>query len=127
MKDNVNSPQHYTQASITLEPIDVLRYAPFDLGNALKYIIRAGHKGDELEDLLKALKYIGWAEETCSQTFFKCQYEDFITNYGLFVKKFKAVSNIKTNYGANGFIEDLKILINKRIEEWYEKNHLKTE
>ena len=53
--------------------------------------------------------------------------EYIIHQIEMIVKKFKAVSNIKTNYGANGFIEDLKILINKRIEEWHKKNHLKTE
>lgn len=65
--DPVNHPAHYTQASPTVEPIDFLRYLPFSLGNALKYIIRAEHKGNAEQDLDKAVWYLndfaenGWS------------------------------------------------------------------
>lgn len=58
MVDMVNHPPHYEQQSIRVEPIDILQFAPFDLGNALKYIIRSKHKGNELLDLKKAEFYL---------------------------------------------------------------------
>ena len=56
--DNVNHPPHYNQGSI--EPIDVIEdwNLGFNLGNALKYIARAPHKGDHYGDLRKALWYL---------------------------------------------------------------------
>ena len=40
------------------ECIDLARELPFSIGNAVKYIWRAGRKGDAREDLKKALWYI---------------------------------------------------------------------
>ena len=61
MSDPINHPSHYTQGSI--EPIDVIENwgLGFHLGNALKYIARAAHKGAELEDLQKAQFYLNRA------------------------------------------------------------------
>lgn len=61
--DNVNHPQHYTAGFELrrLECIDITKHLPFSLGNAVKYVWRAGKKGDDakaLEDLEKALWYI---------------------------------------------------------------------
>lgn len=68
IEDNVNHPSHYTWLKdlCSIEPIDICRYLDFDLGNALKYILRAGHKKDismtegekTIEDLKKAIFYI---------------------------------------------------------------------
>jgi hypothetical protein len=57
-KDTVNHPSHYTRGGI--EAIDVIEAwgLGFHLGNALKYIARAGHKGDAIEDLSKARWYL---------------------------------------------------------------------
>jgi len=41
-----------------IEAIDVTENFNFNLGNALKYIIRADHKGKPLEDLQKAAWYV---------------------------------------------------------------------
>ena len=61
MSDPVNSPQHYRAAN-GLEAIDVIEGFGLDrsfrLGNALKYLLRAGRKGDALEDLRKARWYL---------------------------------------------------------------------
>ncbi len=56
--DQVNHPKHYTFGKY--EVIDVLEdwQLNFHLGNAVKYIARAGKKGDALEDLKKALWYV---------------------------------------------------------------------
>lgn len=66
--ENVNHPQHYQWLKdlCGIEPIDIARYMDFCLGNAIKYILRAGHKVDssmdnkekEIEDLRKAIWYI---------------------------------------------------------------------
>lgn len=56
--DMVNHPPHYTFGC--LEVIDVIEdwKLCFNLGNAVKYIARAAHKGHELEDLKKARWYL---------------------------------------------------------------------
>lgn len=57
-QDAVNHPRHYSQHPSGVECIEITEYFNFNLGNAIKYVWRAGHKGDELEDLRKALWYI---------------------------------------------------------------------
>lgn len=57
--DEVNHPAHYTWLPNGVEVIDITQHFNFTLGNALKYIMRAGHKHDEpLTDLRKAAWYI---------------------------------------------------------------------
>ncbi len=60
MKDVVNHPDHYTDGGI--ETIDFIeaKKLPYHLGNAVKYISRAGKKDPEktVEDLKKAVWYI---------------------------------------------------------------------
>ena len=58
--DIVNHPAHYESQAIVIQPIDLYEKLPFCLGNALKYVFRAGHKdgSSELEDLKKALWYL---------------------------------------------------------------------
>lgn len=60
MSNNVNHPDHYNIGKI--EVIDVIKDWKLDfcLGNAVKYIARAGHKDKNktLEDLNKAVWYI---------------------------------------------------------------------
>ena len=68
MEDKVNHPSHYTwlKDMCGIEVIDITRHLDFDLGNAIKYILRAGHKSEagyddtakEIEDLQKAVFYI---------------------------------------------------------------------
>ena len=56
----VDHPEHY-QTSTGLEAIDVIEaffHDSFHLGNAFKYIARAGKKGDYVEDLQKAAWYL---------------------------------------------------------------------
>ena len=47
MGNLVYSPKHYASNCASIEPIEVLQYASFPLGNALKYMIRAGDKQGE--------------------------------------------------------------------------------
>mgnify|MGYP000942332659 FL=1 len=57
-EDVINHPSHYTRGKI--EVIDFIedQQLPYHLGNVIKYIARAGHKGDKLEDLKKARWYL---------------------------------------------------------------------
>lgn len=65
MSNRVNHPSHY-QGANGIETIDVIRHYVCDIANALKYLMRAGHKPErgmtdeekEVEDLKKALWYI---------------------------------------------------------------------
>lgn len=67
-EDKVNHPSHYTwlREKCGIEVIDITRHLSFDRGNAVKYLLRAGHKAEEgysekqklIEDLKKAIFYI---------------------------------------------------------------------
>lgn len=56
--DPVNSPSHYLKAAITIEPIELTARLDSCLGQALQYVFRAPYKGNELEDLRKAIFYL---------------------------------------------------------------------
>lgn len=58
MSDNINHPPHYNFSRF--EPIDVIENwkLGYHLGNCVKYIARAEHKGRALEDLKKAKWYL---------------------------------------------------------------------
>ena len=57
--EQVNHPAHYNVGGI--EVIDAIEawQLGFSLGSAVKYIARAGHKDDAIQDLRKAAWYIG--------------------------------------------------------------------
>ena len=65
-KDNVNHPKHYTSDPSGIECIDITRHRNFNVGNAIKYLWRAGLKEDkdrklidkQVEDLNKAVWYL---------------------------------------------------------------------
>lgn len=66
--DKVNHPTHYTWLKdlCGIEVIDITRHMDFDLGNAIKYLLRQGKKSEKgisdkakaIEDLKKAIFYI---------------------------------------------------------------------
>lgn len=65
-KDNINHPSHYTSHSSGIECIDIAEHHDFCIGNAIKYLWRAGLKSEDgiskkekqIEDLKKAIWYI---------------------------------------------------------------------
>jgi hypothetical protein len=57
MYDSVNHPKHYAHPS-GVECITIVEHMNFNRGNAIKYIWRAGEKGNELQDLEKARWYV---------------------------------------------------------------------
>ena len=66
MHDPVNQPSHYTSHPSGIECIQVTEHMNFCIGNAIKYMWRAGLKSEEglmqsdktIEDLEKAIWYI---------------------------------------------------------------------
>lgn len=66
MTDMVNHPPHYTSDPSGVECIEITRHRNFNVGNAIKYLWRAGLKKDAelidntktIEDLRKAIFYI---------------------------------------------------------------------
>lgn len=58
VSDPVNNPKHYNSHPSGIEVIEITEHMNFCLGNAIKYILRAGLKGDAIEDLQKAQWYI---------------------------------------------------------------------
>ena len=56
--DPVNNPAHYTVGGI--ETIDFIeaKQLGYNLGNVVKYLTRADHKGNKMEDLRKAQWYL---------------------------------------------------------------------
>lgn len=74
--DPVNQPAHYVDGR-KIEPIDVIRdwskglsgYEAVCLGHVLRYVSRAGRKGDKNTDLKKALFYLNdWITEVDPDT-----------------------------------------------------------
>lgn len=64
--DQINHPKHYTSDPSGIECIDITRHKNFNIGNAIKYLWRAGLKEDkdrkfidkQVEDLNKAVWYL---------------------------------------------------------------------
>lgn len=56
--DRVNHPEHYTKHPSGIECIQVTEHMSFNVGNAVKYLWRAGLKNRLVEDLKKAQWYI---------------------------------------------------------------------
>ena len=56
-KEMINHPSHYNQGIEAIDYIESHRM-DFNIGNVIKYVTRAKHKGTELQDLKKALWYL---------------------------------------------------------------------
>ena len=58
--DQVSHPEHYTSDPSGVECLEITRHRNFNIGNAIKYLWRAGLKNEEkhVEDLKKAIFYI---------------------------------------------------------------------
>jgi len=57
---NINHPKHYNSHPSGVECIESIRHLNFNVGNAIKYLWRAGIKDEstQIEDLEKAIWYI---------------------------------------------------------------------
>ena len=54
----MESPSHYTRGSIEVWDLIRDQELNYHLGNAIKYICRAGYKDSKVEDLKKAIHYL---------------------------------------------------------------------
>lgn len=74
--NNVDHPKHYTSDPSGVECIEITKYRDFCIGNAIKYLWRAGLKEDSMlsqkdktiEDLRKAIFYINKEIELIQQS-----------------------------------------------------------
>ena len=64
----VQHPAHYTSHPSGIEAIQVTRHMNFNLGNAMKYLWRAGLKDNAIQDLQKAIFYINDEIERIKET-----------------------------------------------------------
>lgn len=62
--DAVKHPTHYTSNPSGIETIEFTRHMGFCLGNVVKYVMRADHKGTAVQDLRKAIQYLEFEIET---------------------------------------------------------------
>lgn len=63
--DDVTHPDHY-QNSLGVEVIEIIHEYfrdNYNLGNTIKYLLRANKKGARQKDLEKALQYLTWEVE----------------------------------------------------------------
>ncbi|MFA5132664.1 MAG: DUF3310 domain-containing protein [Candidatus Paceibacterota bacterium] len=67
-KEKVNHPPHYNSHPSGVECITVVEHFNFNIGNAIKYLWRAGLKNNQLEDLQKAAWYVNREIERLSNT-----------------------------------------------------------
>ena len=56
--DMVNHPPHYKHHPSGIEAITITRHMTFNVGSAMKYCWRANHKGNQIQDLEKAVWYL---------------------------------------------------------------------
>ena len=55
---NDNGPEYYRRGSIQVWDFIRDQELNFHLGNVIKYVCRAGHKFDDIDDLEKAIHYL---------------------------------------------------------------------
>jgi len=69
--NNVNHPKHYTSHPSGVECIQITEHYNFCIGNAIKYLWRAGLKNEgstnEIQDCQKAIWYIQRHIEACQK------------------------------------------------------------
>lgn len=56
--DMVNSPAHYRVGGIEVIDFIEIKKLNYHLGNVVKYVCRSEHKGEQMQDLLKAQWYL---------------------------------------------------------------------
>lgn len=99
--DVISHPAHYTEGR-KYEPRKVIADwgLNFNLGNAVKYISRAGRKGNKIEDLRKAIQYIEFEIDECSK---HSEYEELLNS----LKNRSPEEQIK-------IVKQLKLELNKK-------------
>lgn len=113
--DPVERPRHYVESAVKIEPIELLRNAPFDLGCALKYLIRYDKKGNAEQDLRKALWYIECTEESLACN--RYVYDEFIRmHFHLLCAFLPFVRNNGTSQRVREVLDVLREYAEKELE-----------
>lgn len=74
---NVLNPAYYRSLS-SFQIIEIIRYMPFPVGNAIKYIYRNKNKDGVLQDLKKALWYLNDSLDNRVYNFQTVEIDDYI-------------------------------------------------
>lgn len=88
-EDVVNHPSHYTSHPSRIECLEITRHLPFSLGNAIKYLWRAGLKGGpekRIEDWKKARFYLQDHQNNIGKVFETFNLHLVIARFHTFVK-----------------------------------------
>jgi hypothetical protein len=109
--DNINHPAHYTDGKI--EVIDYIedKKLNFNLGNAVKYISRAGKKGNKIEDLKKAIWYL-YREIYCLERFETKSSTSEKTSEDVLLEKLSNIKDDSAETLIKSEIESLASLLN---------------
>lgn len=111
--------KHYAETAVTIQLIDILQFAPFLIGNVIKYLVRYGHKdGKNQEDLKKAKDYLTWLQQQADDS--GDTREDnckFLDRYGPLLVKFYPFSKIDTCHRCylGAFMDTAKDFIKKHL------------
>jgi hypothetical protein len=100
--DAVN-PSHYRSHPSGVECIDITEHYGFNIGNTIKYLWRAGLKGDAIEDLRKALWYL--EREIAKREAEEC--DDYVTRKAAETEKADADPLKGIGYLCNECAEEL--------------------
>lgn len=112
--DLINNPKHYSQAGDWIEPIDVIHNGPFDLCNVIKYLARAGHKDNELQDIQKAEYYVLKAVESYFQD--QHPYDYWFKRNALLIRKIGPFRNFR-RYNVYELILESKNIIDNKLKK----------
>lgn len=114
---NINHPSHYGGENNPYEVVKVIEdwglHRDFYVANAIKYIARAGKKGDIIEDLNKAIWYLK-ARAKIEYSYIHCypqmQLADVFKNWDLSINLERAIIYIHRSFvGLNGLCSDTAI------------------
>lgn len=101
MVDMVNHPAHYTSDPSGVECIDIVRHRNYNIGNAIKYLWRAGLKNEDkhIEDLKKAIFYI--TDEIKRLESMKISPARLVDNEPMISKRTLASLDMRDKYGKS--------------------------
>lgn len=110
-KESVNHPNHYGGKGNPLEVINIIEYygLNFNLGNVIKYCLRAGKKDEIIQELKKAQWYINREIERLENNVSHCE-------------EFKGILNSETKItttDSTGLLPEDNYT--KMIEQWKNK------
>lgn len=101
--DPVKHPSHYTEGKYECKDYINCRGYGFELGNAVKYITRAGKKSPdkEIEDLRKAVQYLDFYKEPSEDWIGVIEYSNDKHLPGLLASALIHIDKAHTSYDAN--------------------------